>query len=102
MAPGDQNGDLNTTMSKDDNSSNSPESAWEYMRHQGKRTLALALGTLLKVGGVLATIAGLLTIALANMDVDPRESIVEGTVITCIGLLMVYFGYKIAKRAKRT
>jgi ascorbate-specific PTS system EIIC-type component UlaA len=71
------------------------------MRHKGKRAIARVIGVLLKLGGVLAIIAGLMTIALANMDMDPRESIIEGTLTTCVGLLMVYFGSKIAKRAKR-
>ncbi len=59
------------------------------------------LGALLKLGGVLAIIAGLMAIALSNMDGDPREGIIWGTLTTCIGLLMLYCGSKITKRAKR-
>jgi hypothetical protein len=88
-------------MSKDDNSGDSQAINWEHVRHQGKRAVAWTLGTLLKLGGVLAIIAGLMTIALANMDGDPREGVISGTVITFVGLLMVYFGIKISKKAKR-
>jgi len=58
-------------MSKDDNRRDNRGFTWKHLRHQGKRTVAWALGALLKLGGGLAIIAGLLTIALANIDTLP-------------------------------
>ena len=88
-------------MSKDNNSSNGQGFSWKPLYHRGKRAGGRALGALLKLLGVLAVIAGLLTIALANMDINPRESIVWGMVYLCIGLLMIHFGNKIVKKTKR-
>ena len=73
-------------MSKDDNGGSSRSAPSEDLRHRWKRAAARGLGTLLKVGGVLAVLAGLLMIALSNMDGAPFPDLVWGTVTTCVGL----------------
>lgn len=58
------------------------------------------LQTLLKLGGVLAILLGLLEIALSNMDGTPIPELISGTVTIGVGLVLLYFGIKIAKIAK--
>ena len=55
------------------------------MRHRGRRKAAArTIGVLLKGVGIVVTILGLLTFALANMDVDPGSSMFWGVVMTCL------------------
>lgn len=88
-------------MNNDDNRNNSENSTSENAFGQGMRVLAWVIGTLLKVAGILAILGGLLQIALSNMDGNPWPDLFWGTVTTIVGLVMLYAGFKIAKRARR-
>jgi hypothetical protein len=65
-----------------------------------ERAILWTLGSILKIGGILGILAGLLGIALSNMDGDPMPDIVSGGITVCVGLVMVYFGHKMATKAK--
>jgi hypothetical protein len=73
----------------------------KYLRHRGRRDVLRIIGALLKAGGILVTICGLLTFALANMDVHPISSMFWGVLMTCLGLLMLFAGHNVAKQANR-
>jgi uncharacterized membrane protein HdeD (DUF308 family) len=89
-------------MSKDDRSRKRLLATWRYTRHHGKQAVARTTAWLLKVVGAFGIIYGLLTFALANMDVNPWDSMFSGSLLIFLGLLMLYFGHKIAKKTKKT
>ncbi len=88
-------------MRRGDNNGTGSGFAWENARHRTKRAVVWALGTLLKVTGVFVILAGLLTIALSNMDGTPLHDLIWGTILTCAGLVIVYAGFNLAKKAKQ-
>lgn len=64
-------------------------------------TITRTIGFLLKVAGFLGMIYGLLTFALAGMDNDPRETMLWGVLITGMGLVILYCGFKVTRAARR-